>query len=281
MVKYTRGRGFVRRLYERYDRSAAAVINELGYPSRQMLTRWHRAWVEAGRDDDGSLGDGRGERYMPGQKRAAVDHYLRHGRCAVRTIRALGYPCRALLSRWVDELEPGRRRIRRAFEQSRERYGYRRIWRMLRDRGIHVCARRVMRLMTGHGIVPKLRSHRRYSSCSGEHTPAPANIVRRDFHAGKPNRLWVTDITEFRICERHGLTRSMSAKGCSPDNAAAEGLFGRLKQESYHNRGHRDKGIDEFIDALDDYMVWYRGERIKTEYGMSIRRHRQALGLMA
>ncbi|PAU67142.1 integrase [Bifidobacterium italicum] len=89
--------------------------------------------------------------------------------------------------------------VRRAFEQSRERYGYRRIWRMLRDQGIRVCARRVMKLMTGHGIVPKLRSRRRYSSYSGEHTPAPANIVRRDFHAQKPNRLWVTDITEFRI----------------------------------------------------------------------------------
>ena len=33
------------------------------------------------------------------------------------------------------------------------------------------------------------------------------------------------------ICEEHGLTRSMSAKGCSPDNAACEGFFGRLKNE--------------------------------------------------
>lgn len=48
------------RVYERYDRSAASVINELGYPSRGMLAQWHRAWVEAGRDGGGSLGDGRG-----------------------------------------------------------------------------------------------------------------------------------------------------------------------------------------------------------------------------
>ena len=33
--------------------------------------------------------------------------------------------------------------------------------------------------------------------------------------------------------ERYGLTRSMSAKGCSPDNAAAEGFFGRMKTELY------------------------------------------------
>ena len=122
MVKYTREQRLrAVRLYERYDRSTASVINELGCPSRQMLVRWHRAWVEAGRDDGGSLGDGRGERYTPGQKRAAVDHYLRHGRCAARTIRALGYPCKALLARWVDELEPGQRRIRRAPVDARTR----------------------------------------------------------------------------------------------------------------------------------------------------------------
>lgn len=86
-----------------------------------MLARWHRAWVEAGRDDGNSLGDGCGERYTSEQKRAAVDHYLWHGRCAARTIRALGYPCKVLLARWIDELEPGRRRVRRAPVDARTR----------------------------------------------------------------------------------------------------------------------------------------------------------------
>ncbi len=73
----------------------------------------------------------------------------------------------------------------------------------------------------------------------------------------------------------------MSAKGCSPDNAAAEGFFGRLKQEFYYNPNHQDDSTDEFLAALEAYLVWYRDERITTEYGMSIRRHRQAPGLMA
>ena len=91
MVKYSREQRLrAVRLYEQYDRSAASVISELGYPSQPMLARWHRAWVEAGRDDGRSLDDGRGERYTPEQKRAAVDHYLRHGRCLRRTLRALG-----------------------------------------------------------------------------------------------------------------------------------------------------------------------------------------------
>ena len=61
------------------------------------------------------------------------------------------------------------------------------------------------------------------------------------------------------ICEEHGLTRSMSAKGCSPDNAAAEGFFGRLKQEFFHERDFTGVTMDEFIRRLDEYMVWYRG----------------------
>ena len=58
----------------------------------------------------------------------------------------------------------------------------------------------------------------------------------------------------------------MSAKGCSPDNAAAEGFFGRLKQEFFHERDFTGVTMDEFIRRLDEYMVWYRDERIKLEY---------------
>ena len=38
----------------------------------------------------------------------------------------------------------------------------------------------------------------------------------------------------------------MSAKGCSPDNAAAEGFFGRLKNELFYGRDWRGVGYEEF-----------------------------------
>ena len=38
----------------------------------------------------------------------------------------------------------------------------------------------------------------------------------------------------------------MSAKGCSPDNAAAEGFFGRLKNELFYGRDWRGVGYVEF-----------------------------------
>ena len=235
-----------------------------------------------------------------------------------------------------------------AFENSEKRYGYKRVHLELQGLGITVSAKRVMKLMTKHGMVPLFKSAKRYSSYKGELTRAPENLVNRDFHADGPNMLRVTDLTEFsipagkaylsplidcydglpvawtigtspnaeladgmlsdacstlgegdrpvihsdrgchyrwpewiRICEEHKLTRSMSAKGCSPDNAAAEGFFGRLKQEFFHKRSFAGVSMDEFIGMLDDYMVWYRDKRIKTEFGMSIMGRRRELGLVA
>ena len=236
-----------------------------------------------------------------------------------------------------------------AFENSGRRYGYKRVHLELRGMGIRVSAKRVMRLMTRHGLVPLLRRARRYSSYKGEiGGEAPDNLVNRDFHAEGPNRLWVTDLTEFRIpagkvylspvvdcydgmpvawtigtspnaelanrmlrdacstlgdgehpiihsdrgchyrwpgwiriCGEHKLTRSMSAKGCSPDNAAAEGFFGRLKQEFFHGRDFAGVTIKGFIERLDAYMTWYRDERIKLTFGTSIAKRRRELGLMA
>lgn len=162
---------------------------------------------------------------------------------------------------------------RDVFENSRRRYGYRRVHLELRGAGVVVSAKRVMRLMARHGLVPVSRSARRYSSYRGEIGDAPVIHSDRGCHYRWPE--WI------RICKGHGLIRSMSAKGCSPDNAAAEGFFGRLKQEFFHKRSFAGVSMDEFIGMLDDYMVWYRGKRIKTEFGMSIMGRRRELGLVA
>ena len=536
-------------LYVRYERCAADVIRELGYPSRGMLPVWYRERLEEERAGRQSTRGKRYRWYTDEQKRAAVNHYLEYGRRLRRAMRALGYPkSHELLTAWIDELAPGRRRlrhgpvpeelkrkavvavasgrlksreaaaelgveasvvgkletadarriqgdardedtwreahdgrggenrrgalyaggprdaagladavaalekrlaetrarldeldadverqrrekreldieiairkgalellgkepgadpenpasrektllvktagetlgvtarsllpvvgiarstyhyqlksmkrpdkdapllelVREAFENSERRYGYKRIHLELKSMGVRVSAKRIMRLMTSHGLVPLFKSAKRYSSYKGELTKAPKNLVNRDFHAERPNMLWVTDLTEFsilagkaylspvidcydgmpvawtigtspnaelangmltdacstlkdgekpiihsdrgchyrwpewiRICTDNNLTRSMSAKGCSPDNAAAEGFFGRLKQEFFHKRSFAGVSMDEFVDMLDGYMVWYRDRRIKTEFGMSIMDRRRELGLVA
>jgi putative transposase len=78
------------------------------------------------------------------------------------------------------------------------------------------------------------------------------------------------------------LQQSMSRKGCPPDNAACEGFFGRVKNEMFHNRSWSQVSIKEFIDILDDCLVWYNEKRIKLSLGaMSPIEYRQSLGLMA
>ena len=62
------------------SKGAADVIRELGYPSKEALRMWHRDWLEERRT---GIPSSRGEhysRYTDGQRRAAVEHYLTHGR---------------------------------------------------------------------------------------------------------------------------------------------------------------------------------------------------------
>lgn len=94
-------------LYIRYERCAADVIHELGYPSRGMLPVWYRERLEEERTGRQSTRGKRYRRYTDEQKQAAVDHYLGHGRRLKRTMRALGYPkSHELLTAWIDELAP-------------------------------------------------------------------------------------------------------------------------------------------------------------------------------
>ena len=81
--------------------------------------------------------------------------------------------------------------------------------------------------------------------------------------------------------EQSGLIRSMSKKGCSPDNSACEGFFGRLKNEMFYLRDWSDTTIEQFIEKLDTYIHWYNEKRIKLSLGgKSPMQYRQSLGLV-
>ena len=69
------------------------------------------------------------------------------------------------------------------------------------------------------------------------------------------------------ICSRHGLARSMSRKGRSPDNARMEGFFGRLKMEFFDTRDWRGVSAEEFASELDAWLVYYNEARAKESLG--------------
>ena len=84
------------------------------------------------------------------------------------------------------------------------------------------------------------------------------------------------------LMERYGLTRSTGAKGCSPDNAAAEGFFGGMKTESVYPEHWEERTRDEVLVLIGDYIHWYNHERIKQSLGwMSPVQYRQSQGMAA
>jgi transposase InsO family protein/transposase-like protein len=234
------------------------------------------------------------------------------------------------------------------FESNYRCYGSRRMHATLARQSVTISEKVVRRLMKQESLVPVIRKRRRYGSYMGEISPAPENLVNRDFTAGAPNTKWLTDITEFQIpagkiylspmidcfdglvvswsigtrpdaelvntmldaaidtviagndrpvvhSDRGGhyrwpgwltrmadaeLVRSMSRKACSPDNAACEGFFGRLKNELFYARTWLDTTIEEFSATLDTYIRWYNEARIKISLGsLSPMEHRRSLGL--
>ena len=67
--------------------------------------------------------------------------------------------------------------------------------------------------------------------------------------------------------DEYGYTRSMSKKGCSPDNSSCEGFFGRMKNEMFYGREFVGVTIETFIQIINDYITWYNTKRIKASLG--------------
>lgn len=49
-----------------------------------------------------------------------------------------------------------------------------------------------------------------------------------------------------------GLIRSISRKGCFPDNSACEGFFGRIKNEIFCGRSWQGVTVEEFFHQIEE-----------------------------
>lgn len=131
--------------------------------------------------------------------RLETDRPLRELTGSLRISKSSYEYCRAKL-RAKDRHAQLRADIRRIFDGAGGRRGYRYVHNELREEGAVVSEKVVRRLMTEEGCrVAYLKRRRRYSSYRGEISDAPPNLVERDFRAGGPNELWLTDITEFKL----------------------------------------------------------------------------------
>ena len=90
------------------------------------------------------------------------------------------------------ELRP---EIRRVWQENFAVYGVRKVWRQLNREGIVVARCTVARLMAAMGLAGAVRGKPVKTTVSNAATLCPEDRVNRQFHAPRPNALWLSDFT--------------------------------------------------------------------------------------
>jgi putative transposase len=90
--------------------------------------------------------------------------------------------------------------IQHLFEENKQRYGYRRITALLRQKGIVLNHKTVLKLMKSLNLKGKSRKNEKYHSYKGEIGKVADNLLQRDFTASKPFEKLTTDVTQFNVC---------------------------------------------------------------------------------
>ena len=85
--------------------------------------------------------------------------------------------------------------IERVWNENRQVYGARKVWRQLDREGFTVARCTVERLMRQMGLQGVVRGKKTRTTISDEAAARPADLVERDFTAVCPNQLWVADLT--------------------------------------------------------------------------------------
>ena len=88
--------------------------------------------------------------------------------------------------------------IEQIYHHHKGRFGYRRITLEIKNKGILINHKTVLRLMRILGLKSLIRV-KKYKSYRGEHGKIAPNILKRNFTATMPNQKWATDVTEFSV----------------------------------------------------------------------------------
>lgn len=88
--------------------------------------------------------------------------------------------------------------IQEIFTENKCRYGVRRVYRELVNRGKHVNHKRVQRIMHTMELLGK-RPKEKYHSYKGEVGKVADNIINRDFSTTAPFQKWTTDVSQFNF----------------------------------------------------------------------------------
>ena len=92
------------------------------------------------------------------------------------------------------------RKIEECQNKADKTYGYRRVWRWLKDRNTVRNPKTVLRVMKKYGLLSEIRRRRKWVDL-GQQAHKYQNLLKRQFRANKPNTKWVTDISYIHTKE--------------------------------------------------------------------------------
>ena len=85
--------------------------------------------------------------------------------------------------------------IERVWRANRRVYGAKKVWKQLHREGIPAARCTVARLMGALGLRGVVRGRRVRTTIPEALAERPRDLVQRQFHATRPNQLWVADLT--------------------------------------------------------------------------------------
>jgi len=118
--------------------------------------------------------------------------------CQVAVVSRAGYYRSLQEHSPVEEEMLVRTTIQQIVVEHRRRYGYRRVWKDLRDRGMVVNYKRVLRLMREDNLLAVQRKQFVVTTDSNHTLEIAVNLARRMKLTGV-NQLWVADITYIQV----------------------------------------------------------------------------------
>lgn len=85
--------------------------------------------------------------------------------------------------------------IREQQKKCDKSYGYRRIWRWLKnEKHIYRNPKTILRIMKKYDLLSEIRRRKKWRQM-GQQVHKYENLLNREFHADRPNHKWVTDIS--------------------------------------------------------------------------------------
>jgi putative transposase len=133
------------------------------------------------------------------------------------------------------------------WEQNFEAYGAEKVWWALHRDGISCGRDRVARLMRALGICGVTRQKTTRTTVAKKNQTRPEDLVRRNFKAGEPNRLWVADLTYVPVWSGFAYTALVV-------DAFSQRIVG------WKVAGSLETGLA--LDALD-MAIWTRGQPLE------------------